>query len=82
METFEIPDNEAGEHARRLTSLAESWGDRETARKLDWTYRVKKDLGANLKWRSEREREVFESEQKRKFAAYEGYISSEKRRGL
>ena len=82
MDTFETSDQEAGEHARRLAALAEGWGDSQTAGKLDLSYRVKKELGEKLKWRSETEREDFKSEQKRKFAAYEGYISSQKRRGL
>lgn len=80
IETFEVSDQEASEHARRLVALADGWGESQTPASLDWAYRAKKELGEKLKWRSETERKDFKSDQNRKFAAYEEYISNHKRR--
>jgi hypothetical protein len=78
LETFEISESAAHDHAVRLGALAECWGDPQTSGELDWTYRVRKDLGKRFKWRSETERESFEVSERQKFAAYEGYIKNQK----
>lgn len=79
IQTFEVSNSEASEYANELAALAEGWGDNKTAEKLDWTYRIKKDLGKRLKWRSATERENFELGEKQKVAAYEKYITNQKR---
>ena len=58
----------------------EGWGSRQTALNLDWSYRIKKDLGetGKLKWRSEEERTRFKESQRQKYHAYDAFI---RRRG-
>lgn len=64
--TFEVSAKQAQAYAAEMVSLAEGWGDPETAANLDWAYRIRKDLGetGKLRWRSEAEREKFEAAEK------------------
>lgn len=77
LQIFDVPEHVAEECAAELVALAEGWGSPETAAQLDWTYRVKKDLGIERKfpWRSENERLSFEAAEKQKHQAYEFLIS-------
>jgi hypothetical protein len=75
IETFDVSEHEARNLAGGLVSLAEGWGSPEAAAQLDWTYRVKKDLGEKLRWRSEDERTRFETSEKQKYAAWDAFIS-------
>ena len=78
--TFEVSEEDAQEYAAELVTLAEGWGSPEAAAKLDWSYRIKKDLGetGKLKWRSDDERKQFEVCQRQKYNAYDEII---RRRG-
>jgi hypothetical protein len=78
--TFDISEPEAQEYAAELVALAEGWGSPEAAAKLDWSYRIKKDLGEakKLRWRSEEDRKEFEAYLKQKYDAYDAII---RRRG-
>ena len=69
LETFEVSDEVALDIAAEMVSLAEGWGGKELAGNLDWSYRIKKDLGETkrLKWRSEKQREEFETMERRKY---------------
>lgn len=69
--TFDVLEEEAQEHAARMAALAEGWGSLEKAEALDWSYRVKKDLGHKLRWRSESEREAFRRYEQEQYKAYE-----------
>ena len=77
VQTFDVSEQEAQEHAAELVALAEGWGSPQTALNLDWSYRIKKDLGETKKprWRSEEERARFETEEKQKYAAWDAFIS-------
>jgi len=77
LKTFAVPDQVAEDYAAELVALAEGWGSPESAARLDWTYRVKKDCGVVRKfpWRSEEERLSFEAAEKEKHQAYEFFIS-------
>jgi hypothetical protein len=57
--TFDVPEQQAEDYAAELVSLAEGWGSPESAQGLNWDYRIKKDLGDKLRWKSDVEREVF-----------------------
>jgi len=81
LETFEVSEKVAKNRAVGLVARAEGWVDTETAERLDWEYRIKKQLGeANYKWRSEADREKFEADQKLKHESYESVIREKKRR--
>src|SRR5258705_4716137 len=56
LQIFDVSGQEAHDHASGLAALAQDWGSPEKAAQLDWSYRVKKDLGAKLRWRSDAER--------------------------
>jgi hypothetical protein len=71
MEIFDVSAQEAHNYASGLAALAEDWGSPENAARLDWSYRVKKDLGMKLRWRSDAERKKFEPEQQERFRAYD-----------
>ena len=77
VQTFDVSDEQAENCAAELVALAEGWGSPEKAEQLDWTYRIKKDLGVDrkLRWRSEEERLGFEAAEKQKHQAYEFFIS-------
>jgi hypothetical protein len=79
METFDVSEQEAHDRASGLVLLAEGWGSPEAAPNLDWAYRVKKDLGDKLRWRSETEREKFVQTRQHSYDAYEAYIQRGKR---
>jgi hypothetical protein len=74
VETFEVSEQAAEDHAAQLVSLAEGWGSPESAAQWDWSYRIKKDLGGKLAWRSKMERETFEATEKQKHQAYDAFI--------
>jgi hypothetical protein len=76
LQTFAVSDQVAEDCAAELVALAEGWGSPESAARLDWTYRVKKDCGVDRKfpWRSEEERLSFEAAEKQKHQAYEFLI--------
>jgi hypothetical protein len=80
-QTFEVSEQAAQEYAAELVALAEGWGSPEKAAELDWSYRIKKDLGEvkKLKWRSEEERNSFEASQNQNYEAYDALIRRPKR---
>ena len=69
--TFEVSEQVAQDHAAELVSLAEGWGSPEKAAGLDWSYRIKKDLGEKLRWKSATERQAFQREQMERYEAYD-----------
>lgn len=71
---FNISEQEAHEYAAGLVGLAEDWGGPENAAKLDWAYRIKKDLGERLRWRSADEREKFRRQLEDQYKSYEFHI--------
>lgn len=79
LQTFIVSEQEAQEHAAEMVSLAEGWGGVQSALNLDWSYRIKKDLGETKKltWRSEVERASFEAAEKQKYAAWESFITGQ-----
>lgn len=79
LKTFDISTQEAHGHACGLVALAEEWGSQKTAPSLDWPYRVKKDLGGKLRWKSDAERETFRSDQERRHRDYDTFIQRGKR---
>jgi hypothetical protein len=78
VETFDVSEQAAQDHAAELVALAEGWGSPEKAATLDWPYRIRKDLGGKLKWRSEVERRKFDEAQQQKYQAYEFLIRGRK----
>jgi hypothetical protein len=76
VETFEVSDAAAENYAAEMVALAEGWGSPEAAEKLDWSFRIKKDLGETnkLKWRSEEERVRFLTVEKQKYAEWDAII--------
>ena len=79
VETFEISDAEAETRAETFALLAEDKGGQAKAATLDWRYRVKKDLGDKLKWRSEAAHHEFIRLQKQGYESYEILISKPQR---
>ena len=81
IQTFDVSEQVAQDYAAELVALAEGWGSPEKAVQLDWSYRIKKDLGEarKLKWRSEEERERFEATERHKYAAWDAFIQGRKR---
>ena len=77
LQTFDVSEQQAEDYAAELVALAEGWGSPEKAAKLDWTYRIRKDLGVDrkLRWRSEEDRLGFEAAEKQKYQAYDFLIS-------
>jgi hypothetical protein len=76
LQTFDVSEQVAEDCAAELVALAEGWGSPETAEQLDWTYRIKKDLGVGRKlpWRSRDDRLSFEAAEKQKHQAYDFLI--------
>jgi len=76
LQTFNVSEQAAQDYAAELVALAEGWGSPETAATLDWSYRIKKDLGETKKlpWRSEKERTRFETAEKQKYAEWDAFI--------
>ena len=76
VETFDVSQQEAQDYAAELVSLAEGWGSVEAAAQLDWSYRIKKDLGETkkLRWRSEEERARFGAIETQKYADWDAFI--------
>jgi hypothetical protein len=69
VKTFDVSEEAAEKIAAEMVSLAEGWGSPEAAAQMDWSYRIKKDLGETkkLRWRSEDERIRFETAEKRRY---------------
>jgi hypothetical protein len=63
-----------------MVALAKGWGSPEIAAQLDWSYRIKKDLGETkkLRWRSEEDRKQFEATEKQKYAEWDAFIRGRK----
>ncbi len=76
VETFNVSEQAAQEYAAEMVALAEGWGSPEAAAKLDWPYRIRKDLGETkkLEWRSEEDRTRFEAAERQKYEAYDFLI--------
>ena len=76
LQTFDVSEQSAQDYAAELVALAEGWGSPEKAAQLDWSYRIKKDLGETkkLRWRSEVERTRFEAAELEKYQAYDAFI--------
>ncbi len=72
--TFDVSEQAAEDYAAELVSLAEGWGSREMAAQLDWSYRIRKDLGEKLPWRSDADRETFFRQQEDNYKAYDFLI--------
>jgi hypothetical protein len=79
--TFDISEQEAQEYAAEMVALAEGWGSSDTVLSLDWSYRIKKDLGETkkLKWRSNEEHIKFEATERLKYAAWDAFINTKHR---
>lgn len=78
VDTFEISDEEAQEHAIGLVLLAEGWGGTNTPN-LNWAYIVRKKFADKLKWKSETDRMAFFADRQSGYDAYENYIQKNKR---
>ncbi|MCC6354232.1 MAG: hypothetical protein IT577_10120 [Verrucomicrobiae bacterium] len=76
--TFDTSDQEALDHAIALVNLSEGWGGQGAAN-LDWVYRVKKELGKKMKWRSDVDRHEFESDTRLRHDRYEDLVRKQKR---
>lgn len=74
--TFDVSEQEARDCAAELVALAEGWGSPENAAQLDWSYRIRKDLGETkrLRWRSDEDRTKFEALEKQKYADWDAFI--------
>ena len=81
LETFDVSEEQALEHAAELVALAEGWGSQEGAASHDWAYRIRKDLGetGKLRWRSEADRERFLAAEKRKYKEWDTFIRTKHR---
>jgi hypothetical protein len=79
LETFDVSKEEARDYASGLAALAEGWGTSKTAMQVEWSYRIKKDLGEKLRWRSEEEHEKFRRDQLERFKSYEAHIKTKHR---
>ena len=81
VQTFEVSEQKAENIAAEMVALAEGWGSPESAEQLDWSYRIKKDLGETkrLKWRSEEERANFETGERQRYAAWDALINTKPR---
>ena len=80
LEFFDLTDQEAHGRAFELAALAEGWGEPETAKELDWSAIVRKQLGATERWRSEAMRQRFLKNRQEVIKAYQAYISNQKRK--
>ncbi len=80
LQTFDVSDETAQNYAAELVALAEGWGSKSSARELDWSYRIKKDLGEGrkLKWRSGNEREAFEKNERGNYEAWDALIRNKR----
>ena len=77
--TFDVSEQDAQTYAGTFAMLAEDWGSPEKAAQLDWHYRVKKDLGEKLRWRSDAEREAFRAAQQQWYRDYDAIIHTKRR---
>jgi len=74
VQTFDVPEKDAENCAAEMVSLAEGWGSPAMAEQLDWSYRIKKDLGDRLRWKSDADREAFQKQEEEKYKAYDFLI--------
>lgn len=76
LQTFDVSEQAAEDHAAELVALAEGWGRPEPAPRLDWPCIIRKRLGEveKLAWRSEAERLSFEATWNQTFQAYEAFV--------
>ena|SRR3974390_1797597 len=81
VETFEVSEQQAEAYAAEMVSLAEGWGSPGTAARMDWDYRIRKDLGEirGMPWRPQAEREKFEASEKQKNKEWDAIIRSKYR---
>lgn len=81
LQTFDVSEQAAQDYASEMVSLAEGWRSPEAAANLDWSFRIKKDLGEakKLRWRSDEERALFEAREKQKYADWDAIISGRAR---
>lgn len=81
VQTFDVSEQQAEEYAAEMVSLAEGWGSPETAERINWDYRIRKDLGETrgLPWRSQAERKKFEESENRKYRELDAFINSKYR---
>jgi hypothetical protein len=81
LETFDVSKEQGLDYAAEMVSLAEGWGNPETAARLDWSYRIRKDLGEarKLPWRSQENREKFEAAERRKYREWDAIIRTKYR---
>jgi hypothetical protein len=79
--TFEVSEKQAEEYAAEMVSLAVGWGSPETAERMDWDYRIRKDLGEErgLVWRSQADREKFKASEEKKYKEWDAIIRSKYR---
>lgn len=80
LETFQVSEQDAENIAAEMVALEDGWGSPETATNLDWSYRIRKDLGETkkLRWKSEEERAEFEAAQRLKYAEWDAIINRRK----
>ena len=78
VQTFDVSDEKARDCAAELVALAEGWGSPEKAAQLDWSYRIKKDLGEKLTWRSAADHAHFKADLKQNRQTYEAFIGVQK----
>lgn len=76
LRTFDVSEQSAHDYAAELVALAEGWGSPENAAKLDWSYRIRKDLGETkrLRWHSDHDRARFEATENQKYADWDAFI--------
>jgi hypothetical protein len=73
-ETFEVSEQDAHDYAAEQVALAEGWGGPQKSEQMNWSYRIRKDLGAKLKWRSQAEREKFEASENLRLQALDAFV--------
>jgi len=79
LQTFEVSEQAAEDYAAELVALAEGWGSPEAAARHDWTYRIRKDLGDKLRWKSDTDRDAFRRQQEDNYKAYDFLIKKPNR---
>ena len=72
--TFDVSEKVAEECAAELVSLAEGWGSPEAAARQDWSYRIRKDLGHKLQWKSDADRQAVHKQEEDGYKAYDFLI--------
>jgi hypothetical protein len=78
LQIFDVPREAAHRPALELAALAEGWGSPEAAQELDWSFRLKMDLGDKLEWRSAADQDRFRREREERRKVYELFIQKSK----